>query len=494
MELISLGIQQNQRNMLENTQRSSDGLRTNMMRERKEKAGVRKNHSIDTAELSSDLGDMGDDLLGGMDMDDLLGGGGGGGAAMFRKMWEEDVEEEDNKAQMMSAETLFDDGQNMNMLSDKLGDQKDDPALWANAPTYAEQEKATATEPEETVEEKSVIDTPDKVGAEVPPEVPPLEEKEEESEVSTSGTQSASPEKEINIPEKAEKVEITADSKATNSKREEVVKISVPAFETEEEQEPVNEDELKASVAVSLAPISLLDNSEGFIFHEATIESTSSTHKNRSHNEAEKLKVPKELTKTLDTLIVNTGCTQRAIEELRLILSRFGKGILDICVASGVKVQVCNKQSFTTKLVQACPSLQGKDLGYGAFLPKEKICLVCEEILDYDSEKYATCRGFHPALYCFAMAWDFAMGEDNFASLTSPVIKSYADACNTNLEGHKAPDKMSVTSPVHYFAQSVSSYLEANDCADPLWTKDDLYDFDRFMYDYVEYLYNKNNR
>ena len=101
MDPIFIMNSQNQR-MLENTQRSSDGLRTNMMRERKEKAGVRKSHYIDdTAEFRSDLSDMGEDMLGGMD--DLVGGGGGGGgAALFRKMWEEDIEEEDKKAALRS--------------------------------------------------------------------------------------------------------------------------------------------------------------------------------------------------------------------------------------------------------------------------------------------------------------------------------------------------------------------------------------------------------
>ena len=386
MELISLGIQQNQRNMLENTQRSSDGLRTNMMRERKEKAGVRKNHSIDTAELTSDMGDMGDDLLGGMDMDDLLGGG-GGGAAMFRKMWEEDVEEEDNKAKMMSAETLFDDGQSMNMLSDKLGDQKDDPSLWAHAPTYAEPEELSAPESKEVTEEETTAEVADKIHEDASQESLPCEEKGE-VEVQVPEAQSEQTERDIATPEKAE---ITADNNTTKSKREDVVKISVPSLEAEEESEHISEDELKAAVSVSMAPISLLDNSEGFIFHEATIESTSSTHKSRGNSETEKLKVPKEMTKTLDTLIINTGCTQKAVEELRLVLSRFGKGILDVCVAAGIKVNLCNKQTFTAKLNQICPSLQGKDLGYGAFLPKEKSCLVCEETLDYDSDKYITC-------------------------------------------------------------------------------------------------------
>ena len=52
---------------------------------------------------------------------------------------------------------------------------------------------------------------------------------------------------------------------------------------------------------------------------------------------------------------------------------------------------------------------------------------------------------------------------------------------------------MACSSPVHYFAQAAEAYLSANDCAEPLWSHEDLYDFDSMMYDYVEYLYNKSN-
>jgi hypothetical protein len=47
---------------------------------------------------------------------------------------------------------------------------------------------------------------------------------------------------------------------------------------------------------------------------------------------------------------------------------------------------------------------------------------------------------------------------------------------------------MSSHSPAHYFAQAVESYLSENDCFEPLWTRQDLYDFDRSIYDYIEYL------
>ena len=58
--------------------------------------------------------------------------------------------------------------------------------------------------------------------------------------------------------------------------------------------------------------------------------------------------------------------------------------------------------------------------------------------------------------------------------------------CDTG--AHRFGDLMAAHSPIHYFAQAVESYLAENDCFEPLWTRSDLYDFDRSMHDYVEYL------
>lgn len=75
--------------LTENTQRSSDQLRSHQLKESKEKGG--RSRSPDTAQLSGDLSSMGDDLMGSMDPD-LMGGG--GGAELFRRFWEETVEKE----------------------------------------------------------------------------------------------------------------------------------------------------------------------------------------------------------------------------------------------------------------------------------------------------------------------------------------------------------------------------------------------------------------
>lgn len=493
---------QNQR-MLENTQRSSDGLRTNMMRERKEKAGVRKSHYIDdTAEFSSDLSDMGEDMLGGMD--DLVGGGGGGGgAALFRKMWEEDIEEEDKKAAQRSADTLFDEGQS-NCLIDAKVETSDNNAPLSELPTSEHSEDEAPKEAAEPSEEKatSTKDAPshDNLGVDAVIDLDnqreaalseamarEAEEVQAEEEAAASASSqaavSAEPEAQANSTDRV--VKIPVGNQEVSLPAAEDVDLSQSRAEAKKEQPA----EKHGSSFIS----SLLDNSEGFIFHEAVpevVELSGRTSKNK--REAEVLKVPHELEKVLDQLIVCQAAPEAA-ESLRLLLSRFGKGVLDACMRDGLKVKLLSHQELKAAVCAADSSLQGREIGHGAYLAKERLCLIASELFS-ESGQAESIYGFHPALYYFGMAWDHALGEGTFASLQSPVIKANAQACQTNLEGHCAPDPMSCADPVNYFAQAVEAYFSANDCSETLWSREDLYDFDRLMYDYLEYLHLKSGK
>ncbi len=501
MDPIFIMNSQNQR-MLENTQRSSDGLRTNMMRERKEKAGVRKSHYIDdTAEFSSDLSDMGEDMLG--DMDDLVGGGGGGGgAALFRKMWEEDVEEEDKKAAQRSADTLFDEGQST-CLIDSKAETPDDNAPLSELPVPAHSEDNGSEEATESSEDKatSTKDVPshDNLGVDAVidldgqreaalSEAMVREAKEaqaEEAAASTSAQVVAPTEPEVRADSADRVVKIPVGNQEASLPAAEDVDLSQSRAEAQKAQPK----EKHGSSFIS----SLLDNSEGFIFHEAVpevVELSSRTSKNK--REAEALKVPHELEKVLDQLIVCQAAPEVA-ESLRLLLSRFGKGVLDACMRDGLKVKLLSHQELKAAVCAADSSLQGREIGHGAYLAKERLCLIASELFS-ESGQAESIYGFHPALYYFGMAWDHALGEGTFASLQSPVIKANAQACQTNLEGHCAPDPMSCADPVNYFAQAVEAYFSANDCSETLWSREDLYDFDRLMYDYLEYLHLKSGK
>ncbi|MGM9998784.1 MAG: hypothetical protein ACI38Q_05270 [Candidatus Bruticola sp.] len=502
MDPIFIMNSQNQR-MLENTQRSSDGLRTNMMRERKEKAGVRKSHYIDdTAEFSSDLSDMGEDMLGGMD--DLVGGGGGGGgAALFRKMWEEDIEEEDRKAAMRSADTLFDDGQGTCLID---AEEKTDagivpadesaPASQVEPPlSEANKESEQVSSPPSVKEATrgdslgadAVIDLESGREAALKAALAREEEQVRETEAAAAAESSA-------------RAAQSASEQEVETANDKVVKIStsaqevvVPAAEDVDlsASESKNKKGSGSSSGCSFIS-SLLDNSEGFIFHEAVpevVEISGSTSKTK--RETETFKVPHELEKVLDQLIV-CHSSPEAGEALRILLSRFGKGVLDTCMRDGLKVELLSHKELVSRVCEADSALKERNIGYGAYLPKERVCLIAEEIFTESSSEVV--YGFHPALYYFGMAWDHALGEGSFASLQSPVVKANAQACRTGLEGHCAPDPMSCADPVNYFAQAVEAYFSANDCAEALWSREDLYDFDRLMYDYLEYLHLKSGK
>ncbi|HBM97340.1 TPA: hypothetical protein DD394_07620 [bacterium UBP9_UBA11836] len=506
MDPIFIMNSQNQR-MLENTQRSSDGLRTNMMRERKEKAGVRKSHYIDdTAEFSSDLSDMGEDMLGGMD--DLVGGGGGGGgAALFRKMWEEDVEEEDKKAAQRSADTLFDEGQSTCLIDSKVETSEESTPLGElPVPEHLEDNTSEEVAKESSQDEAastntSTKDVPnhDNLGVDAVIDL----DNQREAALSEAMEREA---KEAQAEEAASSASslpaVSTESEAQAEHADRVVKIptgsqgaSLPAAEdvdlsqSQAEKQKTQSAEKHGSSFIS----SLLDNSEGFIFHEAVPEVVElSGRTSKGKREAEALKVPHELEKVLDQLIVCQAAPEAA-ESLRLLLSRFGKGVLDACMRDGLKVKLLSHKELKAAVYAADSSLQGREIGHGAYLAKERLCLIASELFS-GSNQAEYVYGFHPALYYFGMAWDHALGEGTFASLQSPVIKANAQACQTNLEGHCAPDPMSCADPVNYFAQAVEAYFSANDCSETLWSREDLYDFDRLMYDYLEYLHLKSGK
>ena len=476
MDPIFMLHTQNQR-MLENTQRSSDGLRTNMMRERKEKQGVRKHHHVEDTSFGTDFTDMGSDLD---DMGDFLGGG--GGAALFRQMWEEDVEEEERRAAQRSAETLFDEGQGHDLLNEPLGEREPQREEWPAPPEEEEEDSAAPPESEE-----------ERTEAEEPSPAPIEERVEEEAPPPADSPQEASPSPQEPAPkveapppaQPAESAERVTVSKAESSAKEAVVKVPVPSSEPPPEAE-------EAPPALELKGVSsLLDNAQGFIFHEAVPEVIELSGRS-SGRAAENLieGIPHELEGVLDTLIYSKADPE-VTGELRLLLSRFGQPILEACAQHGVQVHLLSQSELEARLRALSPQIPAQiALGQAAYLSSERQVLVAQELFPSHAD-YREPYAFQPALYYMAMAWDHIMGEEGFASLTSPVIKANAQACQVGLEGHSSPDALGCSNPVHYFAQSVEAYLSANDCREQSWNREDLYDFDRMMYDYVEYLYQR---
>lgn len=426
---------QNQR-LTENTQRSSDAVRTQALKEGKEKG---RRGAVDSAEISSDLNQMGDDLLGSMDPD-LFGKS--GSASLFKRLWEETVEGEEEEDEDQDQEGG--------------GGHRDHGAP---LPDFGE-----APPPEESAAPEQ---TPAPAGdrLEPPPSLePPARPRADESAA---------------LPEKSPAPEARPGSR-------EVLEFSRPEVRRRpsvETGEPVPSKPASTEPAAQ-AGGSLLDLSEGFLLHEATVE-FESTDEVAPDPDAEPL--PVEVENVLAALLQGDSHSA-AWPRLQRVLGRFGAGVLRLCAQQKVRVCLLPKGSG----VRAHPAVRnalgsGRASG-GAYLPESRTCLVEEEAL------LQVPWGFQPALFYFALAWDHALGGEDFASVQSAAVKASFDACRRGLPGHAFSDGMAAESPVHYFAQGVEAYLSENDSQEPLWTREDLYDFDRSMYSYVEYLLKQGNR
>ena len=119
----------------------------------------------------------------------------------------------------------------------------------------------------------------------------------------------------------------------------------------------------------------------------------------------------------------------------------------------------------------------------GAYLVKSKSCLIDRRCL---MEKP---RFFHPALYYFSHALDHAQGVDDFSSRKAAAVLACFEASHEGLNGCDFVDELAASDPVRYFARSISIYLGRDDCSEPIWSHQDLFDFDKSMYDYLQYLF-----
>jgi hypothetical protein len=133
---------------------------------------------------------------------------------------------------------------------------------------------------------------------------------------------------------------------------------------------------------------------------------------------------------------------------------------------------------------------------YGYF-PADKLMVIGEEIVEEGNPLIRI-----PVLY-FAHVFDHSLGDQGFASEKSPAVLASYKACLNREPGHLFIDSYSAASPVHYFAQTVEAFLTAphgqltggyDDRHSFLCTKEELYDIDRSMYAYIEYLFRQVNR
>lgn len=428
--LYQLIAQATQRNMNENTQKSNDFMRANHKKDVKEK-GSRANE-LDSAELSPDLNSMGEDLMGSMDPDMF---GRSNNAERFRRAWEEELEE-----QPRAEEEEAEEGE---------GEPEDENAR--------PREEGELPEPAAEAEEDASEEEEGELAEASPPptlEIPHEEPREE--------------------PAVVVEPDVLERSQAALESTDLVDRAEPPAVPAEEEP-----------VAGDSSFHSLLDFGSGYL---------------RSDEKADDAELAVELLEetlpelspslaSLTSRLISGDTTRPSYRRLEHYLARFGLGVLRSAVQEKIKVVLLgpDESLMSHALVQAL--FDEEEPVEGALYLPDKHTLLLEE----------TCvnrvpRGFNPVVFYFAHAFDHILGDEGYASVKSAAVMASYQSCQQRLAGHRFADELAGISPMHYFAQAVESYLSEDDCLDPLWTRDDLYDFDRSMYDYVDYLFHRTNK
>ena len=435
--------QVNQTRLTEVTQKTSDNLRLQGNKEAKRKA--EKAGDVDKSALSGDSSSMSDDMLGDMDPDDY----GGRGAKQFAQMWKEQLDQDEEEDEFDEEEEEEEEGE-------------------------GEPEDRTAPNKEEAEVESQIQDEAPVEGTRLTPPPPAASVAEETARVQEPAVaQPAAPAaKESRPPERAP---VTPPTSANEAKAQEP---RASAAGKAQGSQPAAE--VKGAPPGKKSSLgSLLDFSSGYLIaEEAHWDPEAPEEALPEEAEAPEAAVPEEISIVLERLVTGDA-SQPGYRKLHQLLSRFGRRVLQQCVEVQAKVYLLPPGES----LLAHPQLANcghTDLQGAAYLPGQRICLVEDDCVSQAP------RGFHPVFYYFAHLWDHAMGGENFASQKSAAVRASYQVC---LEGgHRFGDLMSSHSPAHYFAQAVESYLSENDCFESLWTRQDLYDFDRSIYDYIEYL------
>lgn len=433
--------QVNQTRLTEVTQKTSDNLRLQGNKEAKRKA--EKAGDVDKSALSGDSSSMSDDMLGDMDPDDY----GGSGAKQFAQMWKEQMEDDEEPEEP----------------SEEEGEEDEEPA---------EPEDTTAPNKEESDLEGQVEA---EQSAECSPQTPPSATALEVAEDLTRSTEPAAAAEREAAPSAPP---VTPPTSASEARAQTVSAAAAEKFQAARTTSPAAEARV-APPAKKSSLGSLLDFSSGFLIaEEAHWDPEAPEEALPEEAETPEAGLPEEISILLERLVTGDA-SQPGYRKLHQLLSRFGRRVLQQCIEAQAKVYLLPPGEPLLAHPQLAHCGHG-DLEGAAYLPDQRICLVEDACVTQPP------HGFHPVFYYFAHLWDHAMGGENFASSKSAAVKASYQVC---LEGgHRFGDLMSSHSPAHYFAQAVESYLAENDCFEPLWTRQDLYDFDRSIYDYIEYL------
>ena len=423
-----------------------------------------------------------DDMMGGMDLGDYRGGS-SSSFESFRQS-EDDSDSPERRTPNLSAMMSYvrnspsDDSANNNIYQDRrinadqpqtfeipsnvlnnennFGNNAEDNNLPVSENTYNNYSQETENQSYESVNSDNA-----KFGKE-PENISFEDNSKKENEAINNNSESKNVDK---IDKK--------DNKKTSKSQEKVVISEEPKKITEEKKEQKIEKKKES------AWNSLLSFDEGFLIatDEKFLQFGAMDEINPDEPEIvskETISVSVADSSTSEAEILNSIIPANAFSDyehsmLVYYLSFYGKKILKLCADFGIKI---------------LPN--GLNGSLGRYSKNEKTCFILPSSLN-SNELFVA-----PRLY-MAVAFDHALGGEDFSSEKSPAVLSNWQLCRDRMQGHLFQDIFSASNPSRYFAQSIESFLRQRDeCPHSyFFNHEQLYDYDRSMFSYIEYLFNQ---
>lgn len=317
------------------------------------------------------------------------------------------------------------------------------------------------------------------------PEKPPQEQNENEEDGEGAGSQEDATQPPRLVPQNHVGVEVEVPASVLAAP-------SLPAAQTGEavqkkgppqaSESAPNPSPILSSTGLGLTTGLFFDTSHGFLIAEEF--QPEETPQAEAEPEKETENVTPELAELLAKLIIGDS-SSLSFRRLQALLARFGRGVLRLCLEAGCKVYLLPPGARLQSHPLLADSVTASSMD-AAYLAPVRACVfedICLSRAPY---------GFQPVLHYFGYAFDHALGGEDFASLRSPAVQaSYQASLSAT---YKIVDSLAGLSPVHYFAQALESYLSENDAIEPICTRADLYDFDRSMFEYIDYLFKRQNK
>lgn len=477
MESILFDLNPSMKQFTDNALRMNNMLHKAQHHESKAKTS--KASKTAGSNIGTDTAFSGDDMMGGMDLGDYRGGG-SSSFESFRQS-EDDSDSPDRKPPNLSAMlSCMNNNSTSELPSNIYQDQKvNNQVLPVSENSYRQNDSEnnlSVTSPENNNGDVlSGNDDKNYSESQNSQEIPLAQEeilKEHNFSVDVEPTKETKESESDSASTVSEKTENNKKHKSSKS-QDQVVISKEPEKKQEEKTEP------KAEVKKESAWNSLLSFDEGFLIatDEKFLQLGAVDEVNPEEPEAvsfEKVSVPVVDTSVSEVEILNSMIPVNAFSDyehsmLIYYLSFYGKKVLKLCADFGIKI---------------VPN--GMNSSLGIYSKNEKTCFILPSSLNSNELFIA------PRLY-MAVAFDHALGGEDFSSEKSPAVLSSWQMCRDRINGHLFQDIFSSSTPSRYFAQSVESFLRQRDeCPySYFFNHDQLYDYDRSMFSYVEYLFNQ---